>query len=98
MKLSVITLLAAGLLATASVVPYDQATDVAEFDVTEVTVYKQVCLKPCFKKRPKCPKGFRPRRRGHCWKCCKRRRHHVSEEAEVEEEDEELYEFEDMLD
>jgi hypothetical protein len=94
MKVSILALLAAGMLATASVIPCEhQSTN----DVTdEVTVFttKETCLRVCFPKRHRCAKGWRPRKKGRCWTCCKRV-HHPHEEAEAEED---VYDFEDLLD
>jgi hypothetical protein len=102
MKLSVLTILAAAVLATASVIPCDHhaETDVTDsftdFDVSENTVFitKERCLLPCLPRRPQCPKHFHGKKRGNCWKCCKRLRH--AAEVELDEEDEGLYDFEDF--
>ena len=69
MKVSVITMLAIAMLATAS--PVCESNMDTSIDSNELTFHttKRICLRPCFPKKPHCPPHFRPRRIG--WRCCK---------------------------
>jgi hypothetical protein len=86
MKVSILALLATAMLATASIVPScDSSTsDIAEHDLTVVTT-KAVCLRVCWPKKHKCPKGWTPKKIGRCWTCCSRP--HPTHGFELEEEE-----------
>ena len=86
MKVSVLTLLATAVLASARVVPQacDRSTaDVAEHDITTDTT--AICLLPCWPRPRKCPKGWYPKKFGNCWTCCKRPHHSHAFSFEEEE-------------
>jgi len=91
MKVSVLTLLATAMLASARVVPQAcdrSTTDVAEYDIT-IDTTTAICLRPCWPKPHKCAKGWYPKRFGRCWTCCKRPHHAFDlEEEEFEGIDE----------
>ena len=85
MKLSILTILAAAMVATASVVPCEANTE----DVNELTFYTApiACLAKCYPKIPRCRPPFRPRRvTPRCWKCCRLIK--TSDELDVLEFDE----------
>ena len=99
MKLSILTLLAAAMLATASVVPCERhdTSDATELGVSDVAVFTthEVCRSPCTRKRHKCPKGWYIKKMtvAKCWACCKKIRPHI---VEFDLEDEGLDEFEEL--
>jgi hypothetical protein len=90
MKLSILTILAAAMVATASVVPCEMNTD----DVNELTFYTTpiACLAKCYPRPPHCRPPFRAKKvRPHCWKCCKLIK--TSDELDVLEFDEAIDEL-----
>jgi hypothetical protein len=90
MKLSVLTIVTAAALATASVVPScDRNTDINEFTFHTT---KLICTPICFLRKPKCHPPYKPRKVPHCWRCCKPYR--ASSYAEIEEFDDEELDYE----
>ena len=94
MKLSILTVLAAAMLASASVIPCDHhaPADITDSDFT-VSITKDFCYKFCANRPLICGEGWYTKKIGDCWTCCEK-----SRETEVEVEVEELFEFEDLLD
>jgi len=87
MKLSIITVLAAAALASASAIPIcNQNTDAV--DINEVTFHTipLICRPKCYPERPFCHFGYKPKLviKPDCWKCCKR--HHEGEFEEFDDE------------
>jgi hypothetical protein len=89
MKVSVLAILATATLATASVIPSCDRTD-----VDSLSEYKPLCRNVCLRVKPPCPKGWHPAlrlcpiprhpvRRG--WTCCKNIPHPHGFEFEEEE-------------
>jgi hypothetical protein len=73
MKISVLTLLATAMLATARVVPCDRGiTHVESFSEHDVTVIttNEACWRVCFPTEPECPDDRYSKQLGPCWTCC----------------------------